>query len=182
MRAGELRHRVELLELNADLRPSCLGKLWIGIVSKESADPPMPTGLRSPSRVEIRARYSPRLMQGRYLKHGDRLLHITSARDVIGTKAELRITADELIGHPGEYRQQDCAPVPCRVHLTHEAPYRDELGQVTEYKTRAEVAVIEVGRPQRDDQLLVGGTLYTVLDYADDTDDGVVRGLWLEQV
>ncbi len=70
----------------------------------------------------------------------------------------------------------------CRVHVTHEAPYRDELGQVTDYRTRIQVALIEVGRPQVDDQIIVEGARYTVIAYADETDDGVVRGLWVEKV
>lgn len=181
MRAGELRHRASLLELDPDLRVVERGHLWLGILSKESAEPPMPTGLRSPARVEIRARYTASLIQGRYLRHAARLFHVTSARDVLGTRAELRVTADELIGQPAEYRPQEGVPVSCRVHLTHEAPYRDELGQVTEYRTRAEVALIEVGRPQVDDTLYIAGATYSVIAYADETDDGVVRGLWLEK-
>jgi len=56
------------------------------------------------------------------------------------------------------------------------------MGQVTEYRTKAEVALIEVGRPQVDDQLVIDGARYSVIAYADETDDGVVRGLWLETV
>lgn len=112
----------------------------------------------------------------------DRLFLIDDVRDFTGKRVELAITCSELVGQPAQYRPQEGVPVPCRVHLTHEAPYRDDMGQVTEYKTRAEVAVIEVGRPQADDQLMVSGALYSVIAYADDTDDGVVRGLWLEKV
>ena len=43
-------------------------------------------------------------------------------------------------------------------------------------------ALIEVGRLQVDDQLQVGGVLYNVIDYADESDDGIVRGLWLQPV
>lgn len=182
MRLGELRHRARLFELNADLRPVDLGELWVGIHAKESADPPMAAGLRNPARIAIRARYSPKVTQGRYLRHGGRLFHITSARDPLGNRAELRITADELIGEPGLYRSQGEPPVPCRVFLTHSAPYLDELGQVVDYKTRAEVAVIEVGRPVEGDLLEVGGVCYQVIAYANGTDDGVVRGLWLERL
>lgn len=182
MKYGQLKHRASIYEVNADLKSVELGGVWLEIQAKESADPAFPVGLRSPARIDIRAWYSERLVQGRYLKHEERLFQITSARDVMGTKAELRITADEFIGQPAQYRPQEGVPVPCRVHLTHEAPYRDEMGQVAEYKVRAEVLVIEVGRPQADDQLMVAGTLYTVIAYADETDDGVVRGLWLEKV
>jgi len=182
MRLGELRHPATLLELNAGLCPVDLGQLWVGIIAKESAEPPMPSGLRSPARVDIRARFSPRIVQGRYLRQGCRLFHITSARDPLGNKAELRITADEFIGVPAEYRPQGGVPVACRVHLTHSAPYLDDLGQVTDYKTKAEVAVIEVGRPEEGDQLLIASTLYNVIAYARESDDGVVRGLWLELV
>jgi hypothetical protein len=69
------------------------------------------------------------------------------------------------------------------VHLVHDAPMRDEFGQATAYKTRAEVALIEAGRLQAGtDQLRVCGITYNIIDYAGDTDDGVVRGLWLERV
>lgn len=182
MRLGELRHRAALLELNAGLCPVDLGQLWVGIIAKESAEPPMPSGLRSPARVDIRARFSPRIVQGRYLRQGCRLFHITSARDPLGNRAELRITADEFIGVPAEYRPAERPPVPCRVHLTHDAPYLDDMGQVTDYRTRAEVLLIEVGRPQVDDQLVIDRVRYVVLAYAADTDDGVVRGLWLDRV
>lgn len=182
MRAGNLRHRIEALSLAADLTSVSHGSRWASIRAKEAADAPAATGLRSPAMIEVRARYSAELIQGRYLRNGQRLLHITGVRDPIGTGAELVLSCHELIGLPGEYRPLDGAPVSCRVHLTHNAPYLDELGQVTDYRTRAEVALIEVGRPQMDDQLLAGGVLYTVIAYADETDDGVVRGLWLEAV
>lgn len=182
MRLGELRHRAQLLELDADLCPVDLGQQWVGIIAKESAEPPMPSGLRSPARVDIRARYSARIVQGRYLRHGCRLFHITSARDPLGNKAELRVTADELIGEPGKYIVEGLLPKPCRVHLTNSAPYLDDMGQVTDYKTRAEVAIIEIGRPQPGDKLTVGGQAYEVIGYAAESDDGVVRGLWLERV
>ena len=71
--------------------------------------------------------------------------------------------------------------MPCRVHLTHQAPWLDEEGVATDYRTRAEVAVIEVGRPEEGDRLQINGHLYSVTGYARDTDDGVVRGLWLER-
>ncbi|WP_395501828.1 head-tail adaptor protein [Ectopseudomonas mendocina] len=182
MRAGELRHRADVLALDVDLSAKCLGKAWLGILAKESAEPSFPSGLRNPAKIDVRARYSSALAQGRYLRHGIRLFHITSVRDPLGNRAELRVTGEELVGQPGQYLSADGVPRCCRVHLTHEAPYRDELGQVVSYMTRAEVAIIEVGRPQAGDQLRVEGDLYVVANYADDTDDGVVRGLWLQPV
>lgn len=182
MRAGSLRHRATILSLAADLVPLTIGTRWVGIRAKEATDARQPSGLRTGAMVEVRARYSAMLTQGRYLKSGNRLLHITSARDPVGTGADLILSCDELVGEAAEYRPDDGAPVACRVHLTHSAPRLDEQGQVTDYKTKAEVAVIEVGRPQVDDQLLVGAQLYTVIAYAADSDDGVVRGLWLQPV
>lgn len=182
MRAGNLRHRAEILSLSADLLPVSHGSRWVGIRSKEAGEVGAATGLRTGAMIEVRARFSDVLSAGRYLKSGGRLLHITSARDPMGTGAELVLSCDELVGEAAEYRPDGQPPRPCRVHLTHAAPHLDDLGQVTAYKTRAEVALIEVGRPQVDDQLLVGGALYNVIDYARDSDDGVVRGLWLDQV
>lgn len=182
MRAGRLRTPASLLTLDADLKVCELDWIWCGIQSKESADPPAASGLRSPAKVTVRAWWDERLLTGRYLRAESRLLLIDDVRDFDGQRAEVIITCSELVGQPGEYRPSEGVPVPCRMHLTHEAPYRDELGQVTDYRTRAEVALIETGRVQVDDQLAVAGALYTVIAYADDTDDGVVRGLWLEKV
>lgn len=182
MRAGNLRHRAEILSLSADLLPVSHGSRWVGIRSKEAGDVGAAAGLRTGAMIEVRARFSEVLTDGRYLKSGGRLLHITSARDPMGDRAELVLSCDEFVGEAAEYRGDGVPPVACRAQLTHAAPYLDDLGQVTAYKTRAEVALIEVGRPQVDDQLLVGGVLYTVIRYAEASDDGVVRGLWLERV
>lgn len=182
MRAGNLRHRAEIFSLSADLIAVSHGGRWVGIRAKEAADVPAARGLRSGAMVEVRARASADLVPGRYLRSGQRLLYITSARDPMGTGVELVLSCDELIGQPGQYLPAGGVPVTCRVHLVYLAPYQEELGQVTDYKTRAEVALIEVGRPQVDDQLQVGGDVYTIIGYSADTDDGVVRGLWLERV
>ena len=182
MRAGRLDIPAELLELQQDMTFRCLDWLWFSINSKESADPPAATGLRAPAKVAVRSWYDPRLAQGRYLRAAERLLLIDDVRDFRGDRAEVAITCSELVGQAGQYLPADGVPRCCRVHLTHEAPYRDEMGQVVSYMTRAEVAIIEVGRPQEGDQLRVGGVLYVVANYAADTDDGVVRGLWLVPV
>ena len=180
MRLGRLDKRVQILSLSADLLPVSLGSRWVSIRAKEAGDVGAAAGLRTGAMVEVRARFSELLTAGRYLKSAGRLLHITSARDPMGTAAELVLSCDEFVGEPAEYRGDGVPPVTCRAHLTHAAPYMDDLGQVTGYKTRAEVALIEVGRPQVDDQLMVAGVLYAVIRYADESDDGVVRGLWLE--
>lgn len=182
MRAGRLDTPVDLLELDACLRPRVLDWLWCAIQTKETAEPPAAQGLRAPAKVTVRAWWDERLRAGRYLRTEGRLLLIDDVRDFTGRRAEVAITCSELVGLPAEFRPLEGVPVACRVHLTREAPYRDDMGQTTDYRIRAEVALIEVGRPQPDDQLLVGGALYSVSTYADDSDDGVVRGLWLDPV
>lgn len=180
MRLGKLDKRVELVSIAPDLSLVVIGSRWANIRSKSAADVPAATGLRTGALVEIRARYWSELMAGRYLRSGSRLFSITSARDPMGDKTELVLSCDELVGDAGQYLPLVGDPVDCRVHLTHSAPYLDELGQVTDYKTRAEVALVEVGRPQVDDQVQIGADVYTVIGYASGSDDGVVRGLWLE--
>ena len=182
MRLGALDQRVELLSLGADLSVTSHGSRWVGIRSKAAGDVPAAVGLRTRAMIEVRARYSAELIPGRYLRQSGRLFHITSARDPLGSKAELVLSCDEFVGDVGEYRPAAGIPIACRVQVTHSAPYLDDLGQVTDYRTRAEVALIEVGRPQVDDQLLIGSTLYAITAYASDSDDGVVRGLWLDTV
>lgn len=183
MRLGRLDKRAQILSLSADLCEVDHGSRWVSIRAKDTGDFGQPSGLRSTALVEVRARYSDELQQGRYLRSGSRLLYIASApRDPMGTRAELVLSCAELIGQSAQYHPAERPPVACRVHLTHEAPYLDDTGQVTDYRTRAEVAIIEVGRPQVDDLLIIAGARYAVIAYADDTDDGVVRGLWLERV
>lgn len=183
MRAGRLDTPATLLELDADLQRVEVDWLWCGIQTKESAEPPYPGGLRNPAKVTIRTWWDERLRQGRYLEADDRLFHIDSVRDFTGRRAEVALTATEFIGEAGVAMPDGLPPKVCRVFLVHEAPYRDELGQATSYKTRAEVALIEAGRLQAEtDQIEVGGALYNVVDYADQSDDGIVRGLWLDRV
>lgn len=181
MRAGEIRHRAELLELGPDLQERCLGRRWVGIVTEEAAAPAAPTSLRNPVRVDIRARYCPQFVIGRYLRQGGRLFHITSVRDPIGNRAELRITGDELMGVPGQALVNGLAPRPCRVFLAFDVPFvNQEYAEAPILRTYAEVALIEAGRVEEGDQLVASGVRYTVLSLAKDQDDGVVRGLWLE--
>lgn len=182
MRSGDLNRHATILVMDADQVASELGKVWLGIASKDAADLDLQPGVRSLARADIRARYSERLQQGRYLKHGNRLFHLTSVRDPIGTKAELRCSADEFVGDPALCRRQGRPDVPCRIQLNYEAPYLDEDGQVTSYRTRGEVVLIETGRVQVDDQFAVGDEVYNVIAYDESSDDGVVRALWLERI
>ncbi|MFU3269258.1 hypothetical protein ACM7LV_31365 [Pseudomonas aeruginosa] len=182
MRAGRLDTPADLLVLDEDLAPRCIDWIWCGIQTKENAEPPFPGGLRNPAKVEVRAWWDERIRQGRYLRADGRLFHIDSARDFTGRRAELEITATELIGEPATYRPDGAPPRNCRVFLNYDAPWLDENGQATAYKIRAEVALIETGRVQVGDLLEVDRVRYYVVDYADGTDDGIVRGLWLERV
>lgn len=182
MRAGRLNIPATLLSLTSELECQEIDWIWCGVQTKESTEPPYPSGLRNPAKVTIRAWCDDRLRQGRYLRAGDRLFHIDSVRDFTGRQAEVAITATEFIGDPCEVRSAGMPPRQCRAFLAHEAPYRDELGQAASYKTRAEVALIEAGRVQVDDQMLVGCDLYNVISYDDGSDDGIVRGLWLDKV
>lgn len=180
--AGKLDQRVAVFDLDANLRMTHVTSIWSTIRAKESAAPPMPAGLRTGARLDVWCRYNSKITQGQYIKCRSRILHVTSARDPDGARAALVLTCDEFIGQPAVYRSAGRADVCCRVYLQHDAPHLDEIGQVTNYRTRAEVLVAEVGRPQADDILLIGGVGYLVTQYASDTDDGVVRGLWVERI
>lgn len=182
MRAGRLRHRVSIIELNHQLAPVAIGSAWTSIVAKDSADAPAASGLRTGAKVTVRARFNSRLRQGVYLRHQNRLFHVTSSRDVMGTRSELVLTCDEFVGADAVYFPAGQPPVQCRAHLIHGAPYLDDFGKVTSYQTKAEVLLIEVGRPQENDRIQVNGVMFIVTQYANDTDDGVVRGLWLDPV
>ena len=182
MQPGKMDRRVEVLELSPELTAVPVMQRWVSIRSRDSGAVAASDGLRSAGMVEVRGWFSGEYRQGRYIVDGNRLLVIADGRDPMGNGAEIIVSCYELIGHPAEYRPAEGRPVPCRVHLTHEAPWLDEMGAVTSYKTRAEVALIEVGRPQGGDQIHIMGTLYNVIAYADESDDGVVRGLWLEDV
>ena len=180
MRAGRLRHRVNILALSHQLAPVAIGSAWTSIVAKDNAEAPAASGLRTSAKVTVRARFNSQLRQDVYLRHQNRLLHVTSSRDVMGARSELVLTCDEFVGADAVYYPTGEPPVQCRVHLTHGAPYLDDFGKVTSYQTKAEVLLIEVGRPQEGDRIQVNGVMFIVTQYASDTDDGVVRGLWLD--
>ncbi|MEH6564639.1 MAG: hypothetical protein V7756_04860 [Halopseudomonas sp.] len=181
MRIGAIDTPADLLELSPDLQPVTIDWLWVGIRAKEGTTP-APAGLRSSAQVTVRAWWDERLLQGRYLQADGRLLHIDNVRDLLGSQVEVQISATELVGAPAMYTPQGGTAIACRAFLQYEAPVLGEIGQVVDYKTRAEVALIEVGRPQQGDTLQVGARSFVVIDYADESDDGVIRGLWLEAV
>lgn len=180
MRAGDLRDRAELSELGPDLRKRVIKMLWIGLRTEDNASPGMPVGLRNPIRVDIRARYSPDLITGRYLTAGERLLHITSVRDPVGNRAELRITADELIGLPGVCSRDGHLPLTCRIFIKHGVSRPGELTGRAEYTTQLEAAVIEVGRPQPGAVFQLAGEAWRVVGLVDEEDDGVTRRMWVK--
>lgn len=182
MRSGKLRHRAQVLSLGADLSPVSHGSLWTSIRAKEAADAPAATGLRSPAMVEVRARYSAELIQGRFLRNNQRLLLITGVRDPMGTSAELVLSSHELIGQPANYTPSGGGVAkPCRVHLTHGVARAGELTGKAEYTTQAEVALIEVGRPQAGALLQVGGDTWRVTGLVEDDDDRITRRLWVKR-
>lgn len=172
MRAGRLRHRATVYSKSADV----LGGAWLSIIAKDAGDVSMPAGIRASAMVTIRARYNGDLKAGVYLRSDDRLFQVTSARDVMGTRHELILSADEFIGDTATYNGKQI-----RIHLTHSAPYYDDFGKVTDYRLKAEVLLFETGRVQAGDTITVDGKSYIVTQYADGTDDGVVRSLWLDE-
>lgn len=181
MMLGRLDKRAAIYRLDADLQQELIGGAWVGIRSKAAADVPAQVGLRSPAMVEIRTRPNEYITSGCYLKSGSRLFYVTSARDPIDNQMELVLSCDELIGQTASYQPIAGSAITCRVHVTHSAPFLDERGQATDYKTLIQVALFEIGRPQVGDTITIGTDVYTVILYADATDDGVVRGLWVER-
>lgn len=183
MRAGALRHRAEILSLSAGLLAQSHGLRWVGISTKESADPPAAIGLRGRVLVEVRARYSVEFLMGRYLRHGPRLLHIANApRDFKGSRSELVITCEELVGEPALYvGPGGGVAVPCRVFLAHGVARPGELTGKAEYTTQLEAALIEVGRPQPGGVFQVGDQAWRVAGLVEDDDDRIVRRMWVKR-
>lgn len=179
MRIGAIDTPANLIKLGPDLQPITIDWLWVGIRAREGDVAPS-RGLRSSAQVTVRAWWDDSLVPGRYLRAEHRLLLIDDVRDITGQQVEMQLACSELIGQPGEYRAEGQPPRSCRICLIHSAPVVDEAGRVTDYQTRAEIALIEAGRPQIGDQLVVGDVTYNVIAYDDGSDDGVVRGLWLE--
>lgn len=63
MRSGNLDTPADLLMLSADLLPFRLDWIWCGIQTKETAELPFPSGLRSPAKIAIRAWWDARIQQ-----------------------------------------------------------------------------------------------------------------------
>lgn len=184
MRAGNLRHRATILSLSADLSPVDHGSRWVSLRAKDAGDVTAPTGLRSAGLVEVRARYTSELQQGRYLRNGNRLLYIASApRDPMGTKAEMVMSCAELVGAPAAFiAQVGAAPLPCRAFMVYEVERPGQFAGVVEYVTQLEAAVIEVGRPQPGAVFEVDGVAWRVAGLVEGEDDRVVRRMWVKRV
>ena len=182
MRAGAMRFRAELLSLSADLSPLSHGHRWTDIRTKESADVQAPSGLRARALVEVRARFSADLIEGRYLRHSGRLFHITSARDFKGTGAALVLSCEELAGVVATYTAPGGAAAQCRVHLAYGVARPGEFTGKAEYSTQLEAALIEVGRPQPGGVFTVGAESWRVAGLVDDDDDRVVRRMWVKRL
>ena len=183
MRTGRLETPADLLELGADLQPLVIDWLWFGIRAKDSGDVQAATGLRNPGKVEARCWWDDRLLPGRFLRAEGRLLHIDSVRDVTGQQSELTITATELIGQQASYTPAGGGTAkPCRVHLTHGVARAGDLTGKAEYTTQAEVALIEVGRPQSGAQLLIGSDTWRITGLVDDDDDRITRRMWVKRL
>lgn len=180
MRIGALDTPADLLTLGADLQAQVVDMVWVGIRSKEAADAPAPVSLRAQVKVEVRAWFDDRLMQGRYLRADSRLLHLLSVRDFKNDRSELVMTCEELVGQAAQYASASGgAAVPCRVFLQHGVARVGDVGR-TEYTTQLEAALIEVGRPQPGALFVVAGQTWRVAGLVDDEDDRVVRRMWVK--
>lgn len=183
MRTGRLDTPADLLALGADLQPELIDWLWTGMRAKDAGDVPVAPGLRNPGRVEVRAWWDERLLNGRYLRADQRLLHIDSVRDVMGLRAELVLTCTELIGTPATYTAQPGAdPVPCRVFMAYEVARPGQFAGAVEHVTQLEAALIEVGRPQPGAVFEVGGVSWRVSGLVEAEDDRVVRRMWVKRL
>lgn len=183
MRTGRLDTPADLLVLGPDLQPQLIDWLWVGARAKDSGDVPVAAGLRNPGRVEVRAWWDERLRNGCYLRTEQRLLHIDSARDVMGQRAELVLTCTELIGAPATYTAQPGADVfPCRVFLAYGVSRPGQFAGAVEHVTELEAAVIEVGRPQPGAVFLVDGVAWRVAGLVEGEDDRIVRRMWVKRI
>lgn len=171
----------EVLAMTGDLTAQRISTAWLSIRSQDSGGAPETTGLRSPVKLEIRGRYTTHIIRGRYIRRGPRLIYVEDARDPDDNRRDIVITGSALIGEPAVYRPKNGEPRPCRVFVNYLAPTIDDYGQTTDYRISAEVAIIETGRIQPYEQLEIAGITYDVTGYRGDTDDGVVRGLWLDR-
>lgn len=181
MRAGRLTSRAMIQELRPDLSVLEHGRVWVDVRVKDAAEGSAQAGLRMPTKADIRAREVNRLAASRYLRlvRNDRLFHLLEVRP-LGNQGEFVMTADELVGLPAWFEPMAGVERPCRVYLEYSAPLLDDLQQVVEHRTRAQLALVETGPIEVDDQLRVAGARYRVMGFAQDSDDGVVRSVWLE--
>lgn len=181
MNFGRLRDRADLLALTGNPpQPNVLGRLWCEIQTRERQDAPYPTGLRSNADVTVWMRYNAQALAGRYLRAGSRLLHIDDPRDPDGKRSALVLSCTELTGLPGIYRPAGGGEILLRVFLKFQIAVVNEAARRTDYRTQAEIAIIEAGRPQVGAQLVVGGVTYEVTGLAENGDDGIVRRLWVK--
>lgn len=179
MRSGELDTRAQLLVLQPELSVTVIRSVWLDLRARD-ADAEAQAGLRANGALFAYARFAADLQGGRYLRVGSRLIYIDAALDVDGRCTGVRLSLTELIGRPGSYQPAQGVARAVRVYLAPEAPIPAQF-QRPGYRLRAEVAVLEAGRPQAGELMQVDGLSYTILGPVDGGDDGIVRAMWVKR-
>lgn len=176
MRAGALNHRGRIVG----------GKsYWMGLVEKPSAEPPMQSGIRLPTMVEIRARHGVPLVANSHVYIGSRLFYITSVRDPNGGRIDLVASAEELSGEAAIYQSRipGSLPINTRCHIRQDVSASNNDTSGSFYRYRLEVPLIECPAPQpKDEFMTVSGKHFRVLMPIDGEDDGIVRAVWGEPI
>jgi|GEM_PF-3203439 len=185
--AGKLDWRLEFFRLSlATFARTSLGHAWVSVRMK-AADhlAPPSQGLRNLSSgalTEIRLRYRTDVQDGDYAVYGSRLWHCVNFRDPDGKRAELIASAHELVGLTTVYTPAGGTAITTRAWLGFSSPFVSGGHMVNEYRLRAEVPILEVGRPARGGTLVISGRTYQIVGLVDNGDDGITRSMWVVPV
>lgn len=173
MKVGRLRHPCNVLTLQGEPPLAVnLGMRWCDIGSSEG-DVSHQVGLRQGAPVIAWARWDEVLRPGRYLQLNDRLWHIDNRRDPKGRRADMVLSLTELVGEPATWYPAAGGTAPLRIARAGDVAEVGELWQGAERLLEFEVALIE-GRPERGDEIEVGGIRYSVEAYNVEASDAVV--------
>jgi hypothetical protein len=174
MLAGKCRAIAMICDASADF-----GARRVDIRYQERQDAPAQQSMRTSSAVSVYSWDDPIFKAGRFMRiHDGRLLHIDTVRHLPRPR-DIVMSCTELVGESGSYTSGGNS-IACRIFLLLDAPTVGNRPGKTEYRTRAEVAVLEVGRPQPGDSLTVGGSTWSVMGLVDDQDDGLIRQMWVK--
>jgi hypothetical protein len=174
MRAGKLKHRIELIS------PTGVKTLaWADIeapANRSVNTDGLRTGIKIILRLRLRLRQRDDIAQNWLVRHRDSAgWYLVEYVDEVSKRDEILLMTEALAGQHGTYQPETGDSYPIWVYETRNTPYMGMDGQLLDYRHKLEMLSVQFRRPfQRGDQIQTGTNTYNLRGIAEGGDDGVI--------